>query len=64
MIYQVTLEAARRNKKYTQKKAASLVGVSVSTIKNWEKGITLPTQRKIEKLCEVYEVPYDVIFFG
>ena len=63
-MYQVTLEAARRNKKYTQKKAADLVGVSVSTIKNWEKGRTHPTQKKIEKLCEVYEVSYDTIFFG
>ena len=48
-MYQVTLEAARRNKKYSQKKAASLVGVSLSTIKNWEKGRTQPTQKKIEK---------------
>lgn len=63
-MYQVTLEAARRNKKYSQTEAAKLVGVSLSTIKNWEKGRTQPTQGKIEKLCEVYEVPYDVIFFG
>ena len=63
-MYQVTLEAARRNKKYTQEKAADLIGVSVSTIKNWEKGRTQPTQKKIEKLCEVYEVSYDAIFFG
>ena len=63
-MYQVTLEAARRNKKYTQEKAANLIGVSVSTIKNWEKGRTQPTQKKIEKLCEVYEVSYDTIFFG
>ena len=63
-MYQVTLEAARRNKKYTQEKAADLIGVSVSTIKNWEKGRTQPTQKKIEKLFEVYEVSYDAIFFG
>lgn len=63
-MYQVTLEAARRNKKYTQEKAAKLVGVSASTIKNWEKGRTQPTQKKIKKLCEVYEVSYDAIFFG
>ena len=63
-MYQVTLEAARRNKKYTQKKAADLIGVSTSTIKNWEKGRTQPTQPKIKKLCEVYGVSYDAIFFG
>lgn len=63
-MYQVTLEAARRNKKYTQKTAAGLIGVSVSTIKNWEKGRTQPTQSKIEKICEVYGVSYDTIFFG
>lgn len=63
-MYQVTLEAARRNKKYTQKEAANLVGVSASTIKNWEKGRTQPTQKKIKRLCEVYDVSYDAIFFG
>lgn len=63
-MYQVTLEAARRNKKLTQYKAAEQIGVSVSTIKNWEKGRTQPTQPKIEKICEVYGLPYDAIFFG
>ena len=63
-MYQVTLEAARRNKKLTQGEAAKKIGVSVSTIKNWEKGRTQPTQPKIERLCEVYEVSYDAIFFG
>ena len=63
-MYQMTLEAARRNKRYTQKEAANLIGVSASTIKNWEKGRTQPTQPKIEKLCEVYGVSYDAIFFG
>jgi len=59
----MTLEAARRNAKLTQAKAASKLNVSVGTLRNWEKGITFPKQPSIEKMCELYGVPYDYISF-
>ena len=59
----MTLEAARRNAKLTQAEAAMKLGVAVSTLRNWEKGITFPKQPAIEMMCGLYGVPYDYITF-
>lgn len=59
----ITLKAARVNVKLTQKEVADCIGCSVSTIKNWENGITFPRYPQIEKLCELYGVPLDNINF-
>ena len=63
-MVQMSLKAARVNAKLTQEKAAKLIGISVSTLKNWEKCVTFPKQPHIYKICEVYSVQYDQIFFG
>lgn len=60
---QITLKAARVNAELTQAEAAQKIGVSVSTLKKWEKGVAFPRQPHIMKLCEVYGVGYDNIFF-
>lgn len=59
----MTLKAARVNKELTQKKAADLIGVNVSTLSKWEKGKSYPTNKRIPKILEVYEVSYDEIIF-
>ena len=59
----MTLKAARTNKGYTQATAAQMLGVSKSTLANYEKGKCypdIPTLIKIEKL---YGVPYSDINF-
>lgn len=61
---QITLKAARVNKGYTLADAAKKIGVSVSTLKNWEAGLTYPKQPAIERMCELYGIAYDQIFFG
>ena len=60
---QITLKAARVNAGFTQLAVAEKLGISISTVKNWEKGKTFPKQPMIEKLCELYGVAYDNIFF-
>lgn len=60
----ITLKAARVNANLTQAEAAVKIGVAVSTLKNWECGKTFPTQPKIDRLCEVYGISFDVLFFG
>ena len=60
---QITLKAARVNAGFTQTKVAEKLGVSTSTVKNWEQGKTFPKQPHIELLCELYNVQYDQIFF-
>ena len=63
-MQKITLKAARVNANLSQVKAAAKIGVAVSTLKNWEAGKTFPNQPKIERLCEVYGISFDVLFFG
>ena len=62
-MIKVTLEAARRNVKLTQKEVAEKLGISNSTICNWENGVSFPDAKQIEKLCELYGLSYDNINF-
>lgn len=59
----ISLKAARVNAKLSQQSAAKLLGVNVSTLRNWESGKTYPKQPQIEKMCDVYGVSFDVLFF-
>lgn len=60
----ITLKAARVNAGLSQTEAAHQIGVAASTLRNWEAGKTFPTQPKIEKMCEVYGISFDVLFFA
>ena len=60
----ITLKAARGNANLSQQEAARRIGVAASTLRNWEAGKTFPNQPKIEKMCEVYDIPFDVLFFA
>ena len=60
----ITLAAARVNAGYDQTIAAVKLGVSVETLRNWEKGNTIPTYDKVMKICKLYQYPADYIFFG
>lgn len=59
----LTLKALRINRGYTQEKAASLIGISVDTLANYEKGSTYPDIPILKKIEEVYETQYDNINF-
>ena len=60
----ISLAAARVNAGYDQTLAAVKLGVSTETLRNWEKGNTIPTYDKVVKICEIYKYPADYIFFG
>lgn len=60
----ISLAAARVNAGYDQTLAAVKLGVSTETLRNWEKGKTIPTYDKVMKICELYQYPADYIFFG
>ena len=62
-MIKITLKAARTNAGMSREFVAKEVGVSYSTIKSWENGVTFPTQPQIEKLCNLYRVPYDGLNF-
>ena len=58
---QISLAAARVNAGLTQRDVAAAMGVSQSTVINWEKYVTEPTVGQSRKLCELYEMPIDAI---
>ena len=59
----ITLKAARVNKNLTQEQAAELLGVTATIIGNWERGITFPKVPMIQKIEQVYGIPYSDIIF-
>lgn len=63
-MVKLSLKAARVNAGMSQAEAAEKLGVAVSTLRNWEAGKTYPTMPRIDKICEVYGVDFDILFFG
>lgn len=59
----MTLKSARVNQNLTQEKAAELIGVSVDTLSNYEKGKTFPDVPIIKRIESVYRVSYSDINF-
>lgn len=59
----LTLKAIRINKGLSQEEASKLIGVSIDTLGNYERGITYPDIPILKKMEEVYGVEYkDIIF--
>lgn len=52
-------KAARERKGLTAQKVATLLGVSITTLSNWETGKTSPTAPKLIELCKLYECTAD-----
>ncbi len=57
-----SIKAARVNAGYTQKQAAQALGVSETTVINWEKGTTVPLADKFVEMCRLYKVSMDDVF--
>lgn len=62
-IEKVTLPVARKIANLTQKGLASALGVSESTVINWEKGRSEPTIMQAQKISELTNIPIDCIIF-
>ena len=63
MIEKVPLHIARKMAGLTQAELGQAVGVSESTVLNWEKGRTEPTIGQAKKIGEVVGIYYDNIIF-
>lgn len=64
MVFErVTLPVARKIANHTQKSLAERLGVSESTVCNWESGKTEPTVSQARLIAEVCERPLDSIIF-
>lgn len=62
-IEKVTLPVARKIANLTQKELGSLVGVSESTVINWEKGRSEPTVNQAQTISKATGIPLDSIIF-
>ena len=60
----VTLKAARTQKRLTQNEAAELIGISVSTLYNYEARLFYPTVPIIKSIERVYGVKFAEIEWG
>ena len=60
--FRLSLRAARVNAGMSQEKAAEMCGVTRFTIKNWEHGITRPTNLQLLGLSQLYNIPLEYIF--
>jgi len=54
----ITLKAARANKNLTQIEAAKLIGITVDTLSNYERGKSYPDVPIIKKMEQVYDLSY------
>ena len=59
----ITLKAARVNAGLTQAQAAEKMGVTKEMVSNWERGLSFPNVKRIQKIEEVYGLPYSEIIF-
>ncbi len=59
---QISLAAARVNRRLTQSEVAKKMNVTRQTIHNWEKGKVIPGIPEIEMLSAIYGIPQDNIF--
>lgn len=58
---QITLKAARVNAGMTMQDVAVMIGVTVKTISNWERGITPIPATSYHKLCRLYGADEDYV---
>lgn len=64
MEYKITLKAARINAGYSQKEAASILGINPDTLRTYENGRVIPKWDVVDKMRELYRLPLDLLKFG
>lgn len=62
-MIKLTLKAARVNAGYTQREAAKELKISTKTLWQWENGLSQPKPEKIDPICALYNVKYDMLIF-
>lgn len=63
-VVMMTLKACRVNANLRTKDVAGAIGKTDRTIKNWERGASIPNGIDLKRLSTIYDVPIDYIFLG
>ncbi len=58
------LKSLRLENNFTKEELAKKINVNKITIDSWEKGKTSPSLKYLIKICELYHVSSDYIFFN
>lgn len=61
-IFGKRLRKIRRHRDLTQERLAELLGVSVEFVSNMERGVNAPSFETIEKIAEVFNLPFSELF--
>lgn len=61
--FKISLLAARKNAKYTQKEVADILKIKKETLSSWENGKTEPKITQATQLSELYNIPLDNLDF-
>lgn len=59
----LTLKAARVNAGFTQQEAAHIIGISLSSLQNYESGRSYPDVPVIKRIEDTYKIEYKNIIF-
>jgi transcriptional regulator with XRE-family HTH domain len=59
-----TLRSLRTKLGYSQKAAAKLLDISVTTLRSWERDSSKITYADIKRIENIYNISSDYIFFG
>ena len=57
----ISLAAVRVNAKKTQEEVAEALGVSKSTVINWENYRTTPSYEMVKRMEKLYSYPFDFV---
>lgn len=60
---QITMRAARTNAGLTQEEASKRLGISETTLRNWESGKSTPRASKFPDICRLYNCPIENLIF-
>lgn len=61
-VPRISIAACRVNARMKQKEFAEKLGVSISTVTNWELGKTEPDLSQLRIISEISGIPMDFIF--
>jgi len=58
----IAIKKVREELGFSQEKLSNVSGLSQTSISQIENGVTMPSRKTIEKICQALDVPEDVLY--